>query len=101
MVSNIGRVMSKLYKLGGDLVLDVIFPFQWDAIRRVIYFTYDTANYRSNFHLGQYLPWWGEGGLQVIFKPIYFIIATIYPVTIYPARVTALFWLVSRPLFTF
>ncbi len=88
MVSNIGRVMSKLYKLGRDRVLDVIFPFQWDAIRRVIYFTYEPANYWSNFHLGQYLPWWGEGGLQVIFKPIYLTLGPcptiLAEVTIYP-----------------
>ncbi len=50
-------------------------------------------------------PWPRKGGLQLISEPNYFIRVTIYPaalaeVTIYPARFTAMFWLVSMPLFT-
>ena len=50
-------------------------------------------------------PWPRKGGLQLISEPNYFIRVTIYPaalaeVTIYPARFTAMFWILSSSLFT-
>jgi hypothetical protein len=69
---------------------------------------YDPAcNYRSNFHQGQYLPMARGGGLAANFLTCIFYQVTNYPVAFphnissghyLPARFTALFWLVTKPV---
>jgi hypothetical protein len=104
-ISDLIFIRVNIYPGSGERGLQLIFiPIHF--IRVTIY----PAAFPHNISRGHYLPKGaGEGADRLISLTIYFIRSLftsqhcptiLAEVTIYPATLTAWFWLVSRPLFT-